>query len=116
MTPYQRALFGELRPLVLAIQYVRNTVLHGIVIDLFQDEEPFFHLRSKGRDLTIQELFGWEDLINYTAHVSQAFRFSLGEKDDVLGHSYALPARPSVPEFLPNDCRSFPKKDLLLRE
>jgi|tagenome__1003787_1003787.scaffolds.fasta_scaffold20904849_2 hypothetical protein len=41
LSPYQIALLQELKPLILAIQYIRNTVLHGVVIDLFPDEPPF---------------------------------------------------------------------------
>jgi hypothetical protein len=105
VTPYQRALLNELKPLVKAMQYLRNQVLHGVVVDHFDGEEPFFHLRSKGRDLEKIELFECEDLINYTAHVTQAFRFTLGEKDDPVGHSYQLPPRPPVPDFLPDECK-----------
>lgn len=112
---FQATLFSELKPLLRAQQYLRNTVLHGVVIDLFLDEEPFFHLRSKGRDLTKAELFSCEDLINYTAHVAQALRLSLGEKDLPNGYTYALPDRPDVPDFLPGDCRNFPPDETVMR-
>ena len=112
LTPGQTRLYRELKPLVRAMQYLRTTALHGIVIGgESEDDAPFFHLRSKNRNIAKAELFGCEDLINYAAHVTHAFRLSLGEKDDPLGHSYALPDRPSIPEFLPNDCRAFPKLD-----
>jgi hypothetical protein len=106
---YQATLFEELKPLIRAMQYIRNTVIHGVVIDLFADEEPFWHLRSKNRMVSKSQLFSCEDLINYTAHVSLAFRFSLGEKEGDQGRTYALPDRPPIPDFLPDDCRAFPK-------
>jgi hypothetical protein len=78
---YQRALLDELRPLIKAMQYLRNTTLHGVAMSLGDDpDQTYFNLRSKGRNLTRGELFACEDLINYTAHVTQAFRLSLGDK------------------------------------
>jgi hypothetical protein len=112
---YQAAVFVELRPLIRTIQYIRNTILHGVVIDLFPDEEAFFHLRSKGREITKTELLSCEDLINYTAHVAQAFRLSLGEKEAPSGHTYALPDRPPLPEFLRDKC-NLPKEDKAMRQ
>ena len=105
----QRAYFDELLPLVRAIQYIRNTTLHGVVIKFQQDDEAFFHLRSRDRKITKTELFACEDLINYTAHVVQAFRISLGEKDHDLWPpiNYTLPGRPTIPSILPDECRSF---------
>lgn len=107
----QNALFLELKPLVLAMQWIRNTALHGIVIahDDGDPDHAAFYLRSKGRDLRKKDLLSCEDLINYTALVVRAFRLSLGEKEDDRGHSYTLPDRPSIPDFLPPDCRVFPK-------
>ena len=110
-TDEQAKLFGELKPLIRAMQYLRTTALHGIVIDLGGDHEPYFELRSKGsRKLTKAQLFSCEELINYTAHVVSAFRVTLGEKDASWGpSSLSLPERPPIPEFLPDDCRAFPK-------
>lgn len=110
LPPEPTALYGELRPLVTAMQYLRNTVLHGVVIgEEVEYDTPVFHLRSKGRNISKAELFGCEDLINYAAHVALAFRLSLGEKEDFRGPTYALPDRPPIPDFLPNECRAFPK-------
>ena len=109
-TAYKKWLFGELVPLVKAMRFLRNTTLHGVVMDNEQDE-PYFDLRSKGHKLTKAQLFRCEDLINYTAHVVHAFRYSLGEKDDPEGHTFALPDRPPIPEFLPEECRAFPPGD-----
>jgi len=119
LTGYQLALLAELRPLIKAMQYLRNTTLHGVVTSFGDDpDQTYFHLRSKGRNLNRSELFSCEDLINYTAHVTQAFRLSLGDKtyEGHEGHTYVLPHRPHIPEFLTEDCK-LPKDDTgLLRE
>ena len=102
------------------MRHLRNTVLHGVVTSFGDDpDQTYFNLRAKGRNLTRGELFSCEDLINYTAHVTQAFRLSLGDKtyQGHEGHTYALPNRPHIPEFLPRECRKLPQDDtLLLRE
>jgi hypothetical protein len=98
------------------MQYLRNAVLHGVVIgDEAEGDPPFFHLRSKNRNLTKAQLFECEDLINYAAHVALAFRLSLGDKEDLRGPGYALPDRPPIPDFLPGDCRAFPKPGRAVR-
>jgi hypothetical protein len=109
LSSHQMALHGELKPLIRGMQYIRNVVLHGVVIDLFPKDGPFFHLRSRDRKITKAQLFSCEDVINYAAHVMLAFRLSLGEEHDPAGKSYALPDRPPIPDFLPDDCRAFPK-------
>jgi hypothetical protein len=120
LTGYQLALLAELKPLIKAMQYLRNTTLHGVVMSFEDDpDKTHFNLRSKDRNLNLRELFSCVDLINYTAHVTQAFRLSLGDKtyEGHQGHTYVLPHRPHIPEFLPKDCRKFPKDDTgLLRE
>jgi hypothetical protein len=121
LEPLPAAIFGELKPLIKAMQYIRNSAIHGIVIDSGGAEEPYFELRSKNRKVTKPQLFGCEDLINYTAHAVQAFRFSLGEKESPWGgpwgpHDYALPHRPDVPDWLPPECRAFPQEDKVTRE
>jgi hypothetical protein len=103
------------------MQYIRNSAIHGIVIDINADEEPYFELRSKNRRISKVQLFACEDLINYTAHVVQGFRFALGEKQSVFSegwgpHEYALPDRPPVPEWLPPEAKAFPQDDKLLRQ
>jgi hypothetical protein len=94
-TPLAGGLFAELKPLIKAMQYIRNSAIHGIVIDMGSEEGPFFELRSKGRQITKAQLFECEDLINYTAHVVQGFRFALGDKESPFSggwgpHTYAL--------------------------
>lgn len=117
LNEYQKSLLGELRPLIKAMQYLRNTVLHGVVMNFGNDpEQTYFNLRSKSRNINRSELFSCEDLINYTAHVTQAFRLSLGDKQ-YPGTDCELPHRPPVPDFLPSECKSFPKDDAkLVRE
>ncbi len=93
----QRAL-DELQIIMKGIQYVRNNVVHAIVM---KDDKKghVFHLRSKSRSLTKAEIFSAEELTNYAGHVTLALRFALGEKEEG-GHVYTLPERPEVPEFL----------------
>src|SRR5450759_477925 len=114
MSVMQVALFQELKQLVKAMRYLRTNVLHGIFIDL-GNQEPYFHLRSKGHMVTKAQLFSCEDLINYTSHVTQAFRLTLGEKEDPRAHDYALPRRPAIPEFLRIDSKALPPEDTVTR-
>ena len=117
LTEYQLAVLAELQPLIKAIRYLRNTALHGVVTSFGDDpDQTFFHLRSHLRDINIKDLFACDDLIKYTAHVTQAFRLSLGNKTYEgyeEGHTYVLPHRPRIPEFLPEDCK-LPKDDTAL--
>ena len=117
LTPLDKhgmALFGELKPLIRSQQILRTNILHGVFVDVFEEEEPFWHLRSKNRAVS-RQIFACEDLINYTAHVVEAFRLSLGNEINPQGLAYAVPDRPLIPEFLPNDCRAFPKEDKVMR-
>jgi hypothetical protein len=121
LEPLAKGLFAELKPLIKAMQFIRNSAIHGIVIDMGSGEEPYFELRSKGRQISKAQLFDCEDLINYTAHVVQAFRFALGEKQCTWSegwgpHEYALPDRPVVPEWLPQEAKAFPQADKLMRQ
>jgi hypothetical protein len=87
---------NELKLIMPAIQYVRNNVIHAFVTE--GDHE--FRLHSKQRTLTKAEVFSAEELTNYAAHVTLALRWALGFKSDPSGHSYTLPGRPAIPEFL----------------
>jgi len=89
--------FNELRALLRGIQYVRNNVIHAIVESA--DGGHTFHLRSKNRTLTKEQILSVDDITNYTAHVVMALRYSLGFNDGT-SHDYALPGRPDIPEFL----------------
>jgi hypothetical protein len=110
------ALLAELKPLIAAMQYIRNAAVHGIIIDPEDGSEQHFQLRSKGRNLHKADLWKCEDLINYTAHVTLAFRMSLGDKDGwPEGRPYPLPDRPPLPDFLPAECRKFPQDDKVER-
>jgi len=85
---------NELKLIMPAIQYVRNNVIHAFVTE---DE---FRLHSKQRTLTKAEVFSAEELTNYAAHVTVALRYALGFEFDTEGHSYTLPERPEIPDFL----------------
>jgi hypothetical protein len=113
LTDYQLSLLAELKPLIKAMQFLRTTMLHGTVMDFGGDNATYFHLRSKSRSVNKAHLFECDDLINYTGHVVHAFRISLGDTD-VPGKTYALPDRPPIREFLPKECRAFPKEDMAL--
>lgn len=88
---------AELTEIMKAIQYVRNNVIHAIVLE---DDVlgHVFHLQSKQRTLTKTDVFSTEELTNYAAHVARRLRFALGLGGKV--HDYTLPDRPAIPEFL----------------
>jgi len=90
---------NELLPAMKGIQYVRNNVIHGNVIDDTK-EGYIFHLRSKDRTLTKAEIFSIEELTNYAGHCALALRYGLGIANVRPGHVYTLPGRPEIPEFL----------------
>jgi hypothetical protein len=96
-----KAAFNEFKAVRKAIQYVRNNVIHAIIIRGEGAGQPdMFHLRSHGRSLTKEQVFSAEELTNYAGHAALAFRYALGDKDHPLGLSYTLPERPEIPEFL----------------
>ena len=46
LTGYQLAVLAELQPLIKAMRYLRNTVLHGVVTSFGDDPDQIsFHLR-----------------------------------------------------------------------
>jgi len=53
---------------------------------------------SKKRSFTKHEIFSVVELTNYAAHCTLALRYAIGFKADT--HSYELPARPEIPNFL----------------
>lgn len=89
---------NELLLIMKGIQFVRNNVVHAIVVDDAKDGHVF-HLRSKQRALTKAQIFSAEELTNYAAHAAYSLRFALGLKGDV-GQRHPLPDRPEIPEFL----------------
>jgi hypothetical protein len=108
LIPHAQAAFEELRVVMKGIQYVRNSVVHSIVVA--DDEEGHvFHLRSKMRTLTKAQVFSIEEWTNYAAHLAQALRYALGFKNQPEPMLYTWPDRPTIPEFLPPDCRGFSK-------
>jgi len=93
-----QAAFDELKAVMPAIQFVRNTVAHSVVSET-EDGEQIFHLRSKKRSLTKAEVFGAEELTNYAAHVVYSLRYALGLKGSP-GDKFPMPPRPAIPPFL----------------
>ena len=82
------------------IKKVRTNVVHAIMVDDAEDG-LLFHLRSKQRTLTKDQVFQAEELTNYAAHAVMSFRYALGLKDapDVR---HSLPDKPEIPDFLRN--------------
>jgi hypothetical protein len=91
------ASLSELLPVMKGIQFVRNSVIHSIVIDDTTDGH-IFHLRSKDRVVTKAQVFSAEELTNYAGHCVLALRFAIGGPN--LGNTYTMPERPPIPEFL----------------
>lgn len=63
------------------------------------DNGYVFHLRSKNRSLTIDQVFSTEELTNYASHLVIALRYGLGFKDGAPPE-YVCPDRPEIPDFL----------------
>jgi len=55
-TEYQLPVFAELTPLIKAMQFLRNTTLHGVVLSHGSDERIYFNLRSKNRSVNRNDL------------------------------------------------------------
>lgn len=98
ITPDATMGLNELNKIMRALQYVRNSVIHSIVIEETSGDH-LFHLRSKRRSLTKQQVFSTEELTNYAAHVVIFLRYALGGKT-IVGEPTPLPDRPDIPEFL----------------
>jgi hypothetical protein len=111
----RKAVFAELKPLIKAMQFIRGTTFHGVVIGFFSAEDLFINNRSGQRNLTFPQLKECEDLINYTAHIAIEFRITCGGEDDDRGPEYALPNRPRLPAWLPDNCK-FPREDTVMRK
>lgn len=94
--------YDELRPTLEPFRYVRNTMIHSILTDNSWGQARTFHLRSKLRDLSIEEVLSTGDFTNYVATLVIDFRKTLGHK---LGKPGPLPDKPALPGFL---IRAFP--------
>lgn len=107
LIPHAKAAFDELRIVMRGIQYVRNGVVHAVLIE--DDKEGhLFHLRSKGRTLTKSQVFKMDEWTNFAAHLVEALRYALGFKGGPEPLLYSWPERPEVPDFLPSNCQAFP--------
>ncbi|PBB26127.1 MULTISPECIES: hypothetical protein [unclassified Mesorhizobium] len=99
--PETEFLFKELDVVMQAIQPVRNNLVHSILLWTGDRKNLFFHLRSKDKNLTKEEVFATEDLTTYALLAVLNFRFAVGPKDhDPDEIPPPLPERPEVPEFL----------------
>jgi hypothetical protein len=96
--PDAAVILAELEPIMRCVQYVRNNVVHAILV-LNEDGTQDFHLRSKGRTHTKAQIFESEELTNYAAHLALSLRYALGMPSDPDAR-YASPARPAIPKFL----------------
>lgn len=92
------AAFRELYYVMKCVNYVRNNVVHAILVD-DPDQGHVFHLRSKDRSIAKEQIFSVEELTNYAAHAVLSLRFALGMKG-APGERHPLPDRPEIPEFL----------------
>lgn len=78
--PHAMKAFQELRPVITGLQSSRNNVAHAIVVHDDIDGRVL-HLRSKGRNITLEQVFAAEELVNYAAHLCNSMRLALGLKD-----------------------------------
>jgi len=99
LNPDAQRAHDEIQLVMKGIQYVRNNVVHAVVIPE-TDGEHTFHLRSKKRSLTKEQIFSTEELTNYAAHAALSLRYALGHKQLAPGARYPLPDRPEIPKFL----------------
>jgi len=90
---------AELQIVMKGIQYVRNNVVHAIIVT-DQAGNHTFHLRSKRRSLTMEQIFSVEELTNYAGHAVLSLRYALGHKQLAPYERHPLPDRPEIPEFL----------------
>lgn len=94
------AALDGLRSTLSYVQQVRNNVIHAILIDDPKDGQ-LFHLRSKGRTITKEQVFQVEELTNYVAHAALSLRYAIGMKGSP-GERHPLPEKPEIPDFLQN--------------
>ena len=90
-----REAVAEIKAIMPAVKMVRNTLTHAIMVE-DDGGDRVFHLRSKRKELTKEQIFEAEELTNYAAHVALAFRAALGGK----GARLPLPERPALPAYI----------------
>lgn len=91
--------FTELDIVLKGLQAVRNNVIHAILY--WRDTDTAFHLRSKLRTFTKEQVFETEELTNYAAIAVLNLRYELGHKQHYPDEiPPPLPGRPDIPEFL----------------
>lgn len=101
VTPEADFLFKELDVVMRAIQPVRNNLVHSILLWTDGGKNHFFHLRSRDKTISKEEVFSTEDLTTYALLAVVNLRYALGPKEhDPDEVPPALPERPEVPEFL----------------
>jgi hypothetical protein len=93
-----RMALDEFALLLPGLQAVRNNGIHGVIINDVEDG-PLFHLRSKDRTFTKNDLFSCEEFTNYCAHIALSIRSALFYPDDKDLPSI-LPERPAIPKVL----------------
>ena len=92
--PEAKEAFSELSAVMKGIQAVRNTAVHA-VIDAEDDfRETRFHLRSRGRSITKEDVFATEEITNYAAHAALSLRFALGLKGPRRANGMHCPIDP----------------------
>jgi hypothetical protein len=79
------------------LQQVRNNVIHAVLF--WNDSAQHFHLRSKSRTYTKEQIFEAEELTNYAGHAVLHLRYALRKDDYDLGEIPA-PLPEPAPEFL----------------
>lgn len=97
--PHAMKAFQELRPVMKDLQGIRNSVAHGILLE-DENDGHVLHLRSKGKNLTLEQVFATAELTNYAGHLCKIMRSALGFKDVDEPVIHELPERPPIPECL----------------
>jgi hypothetical protein len=92
-----QAALDALTDVSVYVQQVRNNVVHAVIIDDPKDG-ILFHLRSKQRWLTIEQVFSTEELTNYASHCAMSLRYALGPKAGPV-ERHPLPDKPAIPGF-----------------
>lgn len=91
---------SELTTVMKGLQVVRNDVLHGIIDDELGSSAKGFTNRAKNRKISLDEVFGCEELTNYAAHAALSLRYALGVPGAPSDQRHPLPDRPEIPTFL----------------